>query len=43
MTDEDIEKTVHCDKCDEQLIAMFAKEHKCDEDKLKSMVANSNG
>ena len=43
ISEEALNEMVHCEKCDEELIAMFKNDHICDENKLKSMVANANG
>ena len=40
MTDEDLQHIVHCEKCDEELIAAFSADHVCDPEKLKRMVVN---
>ena len=43
ISEDALNEIVHCDQCDEELIAMFKNDHVCDPDKLKNMVANQNG
>ena len=43
MPDSALDEIVHCDTCDEQLIKAFMNDHKCDPNKLQSMVMNNNG
>jgi len=43
VADEDLQKMVHCEQCNEPLIKMFRNDHKCDEKKFNQMVKNERG
>ena len=43
ISEADLEATENCRRCNEELIKLFAKDHVCDEDKLRAAAVRQKG